>query len=109
MLILNTPESADTNIPVSLGGVLYDFHYKYNGTSECWYVDLYLNNQLLVGSLKLVEGTLPLMKYNLAEFNHGQLIVVKFKKTEEPCGRHNLGIGKDYSLVYISNEELSEG
>lgn len=108
MLILNTPDSADTIIPTSLGGVLYDFHYKYNDTSSAWYLDLYLNNSLLIGGVKLVEDTSLLYKYNLAEFNHGQLTVVKFKKTDEPCGRHNLGIGKDYSLVYISNEELNE-
>lgn len=111
MIILNTPTSPDTVVPTALGGRLYKFHYKFNGSkpeNRRWYLDIYLGNRLLIAGLKLLDGYTLLDKYVIPEFNHGELLVLRFRETDLPCGRDNLGIGKDYGLVYISNEEIEE-
>ena len=109
MIKLNTPTSPDVVTPTALGGNLYQFHYQYNGSTpenKRWYLDIYLGKKLLIAGLKLIDGFPLLSKYSLVDFNHGELYVIKFKETDSVVGRDNLGIGKEYSLVYISNDEI---
>lgn len=108
MLKIQVPDSANSDISVSLGGKTYTFRYNFSTISQTYYLTILYNNTVIISSLKLIDNVLLLRKYALDDFEHGDLFVAKMKETSSPVGRYNLGIDKAYELIYISNEEISE-
>lgn len=105
MLEINIPDAPASSVSVTLGGKLYEFEFKYNSTTTSHYLTIRQAGKLLVSSLKLLPNVNLLRKYKIPEFDHGVLFVLKLEKTEESAGRNNIGIGKAYSLLYVSNNE----
>lgn len=110
MLTINIPDSPNVAQPVALGGVNYTFYFYYPSlTTEqgnYYHLDIYLGEELLISSIKLVEGISLLNRHALDDFSHGDLYVVKVNTTDEDPGRNNVGFNKDYQLVYIGNDEV---
>lgn len=100
MLKLNVPETSNTKIKVSLNGTIYTFHFKYNTKDERWYIDILLFERVIASSLKIVPEQ-DLLKFVSKTVLDGSLFPLKLKKTDEPLGRNNFGIGKEYELVYF--------
>jgi len=109
MLKINVPDTPNSIVPVTLGGLSYQFKFYYISRikNPSYYLDIYYNNQKVVTGLKMVEGVPLLKKYALLDFDHGELVVFKMKQTDEPLGRDNFGNGKAYELLYVSREELN--
>lgn len=93
---------------VALGGINYKMVWRFNDRDNRWQFDLYQNETLVIGGVKVVENTPLLATYRLEAFNHGILICLRTVNTTEPVGRYNLGIGKDYELIYLTNQEVLE-
>jgi hypothetical protein len=106
-LSINIPDSPFASFEVPLGGQTYNFDITYNTRDSRYRLDIYQNSEVIILGLKLVENADLLGKYNLPAFNHGGLFVVSNYKTDEPVGRDNIGTGKAYELIYVSNEELN--
>lgn len=105
MLSITIPDSSYSPTPVTLGGELYNFVYTYNDIEETFALDIYYQNKLMIGSLSLKEGSIITKKYDLPDFSHGELFLAKVKATDRPPTRDNVGIGKSYELIYVSNTE----
>lgn len=109
MLKIPVPDSANATIKVTLAGITYDFKFEYfepPTRQGSYYLTILLDGVIIIAGLKLLENVAILKKYDIPEFDHGQLIVLKLKDTSDPVGRDNLGFGKPYELIYISNNEL---
>ena len=108
MLKISIPDSADTASPVSLGGETYDFRFNYNTVDQVYRLDIYQLGTLVISSLDLKTGSYITGKYDIPAFNHGELFVARIRYTPEDPNRNNIGIGKPYELIYVSNEEIAE-
>jgi hypothetical protein len=108
------PEDATSNINIVLGANSYNLIFRFNSretfnTNGRWYFDLYTESgEPIKLGIKVMENQKLLGRYKLDAFsgdiyclqsNFGQ---VRF------LTRDNLGIDKEYELVYFSQEELDE-
>lgn len=105
-ILIDVPSIAWGLSSVTLDGKNYFFDFQFNDREQRWYVDIYLNNELVIRGVKLVEYSGLINKYDLELFNHGRLFVEAQKRTTAPAGFDNIGIGKEYIFFYLSNEEL---
>lgn len=107
-LLIPTPENSYSQITVTLGGQSYSIIYTFNEVDERWRISLYTGQEEpIIEGLKVLENQFLLWRYNLEQFDHGDIACVQLApNTTNPVSRDNLGIGKEYSLVYFTNEEL---
>lgn len=103
MININIPDSAFSTTSVSLNGRLYELEFSFNDTTNSWYMGIYLQKVLIGASIKLLQNV-PLLKFVKPSQLSGDLIVVMMQQTENTIGRDNLGVGKEYSLLYIPPE-----
>lgn len=106
-LKITIPDTSWSSQLVSLSGKSYIFEISYNERSTRWYINITLSGEEVINSLKAIESVNMTGRYNLINFDHGELFCVRFKQTSDPVGRDNFGVGKDYELVYLTNEEIS--
>ena len=106
MLILPIPDSANSEVEVTLGGESYVFKYSFNNVDSTYRLDIYYRNQALILGINLREGVPLLSKYTFSELDHGELFVSKVENTGRPPTRDNIGLDKPYELVYVSYEEM---
>jgi hypothetical protein len=100
------PSQSLAKYRVPLNGLSYIFVFRFNGRDERWYFDLYSDEEeLLKGGVKVMENQSLLKRYLIDNFN-GDIICEKVSQGDSFVGRDNLGIDKDYELVYYTQEEL---
>lgn len=69
-------------------------------------MDILFNDVLIKAGIVLTDGSWLLGKYALDIFDGADMRVFKIKDTDAPVGRYNLGIDKDYELIYFTREEM---
>lgn len=106
-LLIAVPDSANASSEVTLGGQDYTFRFDFNSRDLRYRISIFQNEVPVVLGLKVVDNAALTAKYDLPQFNHGELYVVQSERTPDPVGRDNFGVGKAYELVYFSNEELT--
>lgn len=107
-IFIPTPEAVYSEITVPLGGQTYNIIYTYNEIDEAWRLSLYTyEGDVVIEGVKIMENEFLLWRHRLGLFDHGDIACVKLSlNTKRPPTRDNLGIGKEYTLVYYTNEEL---
>lgn len=109
---LNIPIVPDQEDTLSLGGTIFKIHFTYNERDNAgvgrWRIDIQdeFGNEIISG-VKLIEPQSLLLRYKLDNFA-GDLEVVRTKDTEESVNFDNIGIGKEYELLFLSEEEIAE-
>ena len=104
-LSIPVPNNAHSKQTITLGGRQYQFTTSFNQRDLGWRLDINTENEPVISGLKLVENTKLLSNYILPDFSHGELFCIRRKSTSDPVGRDNLGIGKEYELIYKGNNE----
>lgn len=107
-IYVNIPDSAYVGQDVTLGGTLYNFEFTYNSRDERYRLSIHTDEVPVIEGMKLVEQTSPTGKYDLVNFDHGQLYVVRVQETSNQVGRDNIGSNKPYRLLYLTNEEINQ-
>lgn len=107
---LNVPEIAYSKKIVSLNSKSFYFTYKFNDRTGRWHLDISDQDDsvLALGLILLDEGAVTLHISKLNDAMGGYLLIVKQKDTLESCSRNNVGIDKEYELVYVSFKEANE-
>ena len=106
---IQIPKQSNAKHRVALGSESYVLVFRFNSRDKGWYFDLYSNSNVLIkGGIKVMPNQSLLKRYILESFS-GDIVCIRINDTEENVGRNNLGIGKDYELVYFSPEELDGG
>ena len=103
---INVPEAAWAEQPMSLSGFTYTFTYAYNSTDGGVRLSISNREGKVLSGLKLMSDQALNERYLLPTFNHGQLICLKFKETDELPTLGNIGIDKEYELWYYTNDEI---
>ena len=105
-----------SEVTVTMGGQDYTITYSFNerfaedaeDTNQGrWSFKLSLNSETLVSSVLVMEQTSLLSKYNLDDFYHGDIYCLRLQDDGKPAQFDNVGIGKPYELVYLTNSELN--
>ena len=107
MLEIPVPEESFAEFQLLLAGIEYRFVYKFNTRDDRWYIDIFIDEDPVILGVKVMENQSLLDRYHLPDFDHGDLRCLRLGSSLAPVGRDNLGIGKNYDLVYFSNEELA--
>lgn len=107
-VIIDTPTtSSNTRQDIVLAGITYTFKYKYNSRDKGIRLFIYLNGEPLILGLKLMPNQLLLTQYLLPNFAHGDLACIRVKgQPDTPLTLGTLGIGREYELMYFTNEEI---
>ena len=95
------PSGGNNEQRIALAGVTFTFYFSYNETTKHYSLSVFKDGRLLVAGLKLMEGSLLWNKYSIDALSIGEIFVTKMKETDEPVGRHNLGLGKEYELIFV--------
>ena len=101
------PTGARDKYNVVLGANSYNIEFKFNIREGRWYFDLYREDDTPVKlGVKIMENQSLLLRYRLDNFL-GDIACIKMaNRGSSVIGRGNLGIDKEYSLVYFSEDEL---
>lgn len=105
-LTIDTPTAAWAEQSLTLNGKKYLFTYSFNERDERWRFDISLAGTVVIPGVKVMENQFFLQHYVLPDFDHGDLVCVRFEEDGKPVGRDNLGLGKPYVLQYYTNEEI---
>ena len=105
-LTIDTPTAAWSEQNLTIDGKKYTFTYSYNERDSRWRFDISLAGSVVISGVKVMENQFLLGMYVLPDFDHGDIVCVRFEDDGLPVGRDNLGLGKPYSLQYYTNDEL---
>ena len=108
MITYNTPLLASSIFNAAIELNFYEFRLKWNTTNSSWYIDIYNTNGVISTGVKILPYT-NIFRYRKDLSSKGIFTVINIKNSKEPLGRNNLGYGKDYLFVYMTNEELGNG
>ena len=100
MIEIGVPNSSYCETTLPLNGVVYTLEFKYNSTTQAWYIDIYRGDIPVVLSAKLIPDVNILKRADKTLITGNMMAVMK-NKTEEPITRNNIGEGKPYRLIYF--------
>lgn len=108
MLAIPTPEEAYSSVKVALNGVSYTFEYNFNFYSNMWFLDIYLNDSPVILNQALLNQTIISYRQHMKNLDHGYLTIGCRENyiKQDVVGFRELGIGKPFTLFYVSNEEV---
>lgn len=105
---ISTPSISYATRKVSLNGETYNLTFRYNERTQRWKLDVASDDFVpIVNNLTLMEDEILNYHLTLPELGDGLFIVNKSRETSLPCGRDNLGLNKDYELLFSTSAELS--
>lgn len=97
---------------INIGGVPLDILCKFSersveGTTPSWHISLYntYTNELVKGGIKLIPNQNLTGRYDLPELSGGDIFCLRVKDTKDKINYNNVGIGKDYAVMYLTPEE----
>lgn len=105
MIIIPTPTVTYASSKVSLSGQTYTFTFRFNSVAQRWFLDIDLDSIPVIHGQMLIEGVPLFYGKPIKNFDHGLLLLLRNNDVGGTVGRNNLGIDKEFSLVYITNEE----
>jgi len=109
------PNDAHSNIFISPNDKTYNLEFKFNDSTKSWYMDVYEGQNMstegtplptegftrtpIKRGVRLKEGTVLPNDGTMG----GQIRVVGYPRNREKLGRNNIGVGKDYAMVFIKD------
>lgn len=101
------PIIADSDIDVTLGGVRYILNWQYTGRDGRWRLHIKDSEGVyVVKGLKMIEDFSPTAHLYTIDFQEGMLNIVELNADDLPAGRDNLGINKNYEVIFTTFAEL---
>lgn len=108
MIILPTPTSSWVTHKASLAGKTYKLTYRFNEYQQRWMLDIYLNDTPVILGQMIIEGSILFYGKPIKDFDHGVIVPLRNREGTSKIGKDNLGIDKEFSLYYLSNEEWAD-
>ena len=107
------PALSSSEINVTLGGISYNIIFRENGRevddngNGRLYFDVYTEDVLVKGGVKIMENQSLLYRYLLDGFPSGDILCLSRSGDSDGVSTlSNTGLGKAYGLFYLTNEEL---
>ena len=100
------PDSAYTEQRISLLNQTFSIQFRFNDRDEAWHIDIFdINENPIISGNKLLPFVNVTGQYCFDEFAGGNLWCFSKTTSGTPMGRDNFGVGKEYGLFFLSNEE----
>ncbi len=109
------PSVSYADIELSLAGKSFTLTYRFNTRWKkdeddlgTWVIDIRdANKEYVIKGLGLVGQGFLLGDLILDGFDIGDFLCVRAKKTDRLPTRDNIGIDREYKLLFLTNEELA--
>lgn len=103
LFINNNPESYDDDLKVTLNGESYVLNIWFSDSTSSYNLTIKQGEEVLIENLRLTQDTPVTFKHDIVGFE-GNIALVQTAATPEPPGKDNVGIGKPYTILYISED-----
>lgn len=98
----------DQEHKVSLDGSVYSLRFRWNTLSECWHCYIGKIGGDFIAKFKLTVARDLLEAYRQIDgVPNGMLLLLDVEKTTGRCGRFDVGVGRRFQLVYLTEEEYN--
>ncbi len=98
--------NGNSDFDVTLEGETYTLQFRYNSRNNRLFLNIAKEGVLLKAGIRLIEGSTPASYIPNEEAPQGVFLVSKLKDTENIATLGNFGISQEYSLIYISDDEI---
>lgn len=107
MFEIRVPNNKDATQRLSLEGNTYFFRTYFNSRKQGWTFDLTDSegNEIVMGVAIAPNQNLT-YRYEIGNPLEGDFVCLRLSNTEQPIGRSNLGFNKDYTILFMTPEEL---
>jgi hypothetical protein len=107
MEYIKIPDNPESFQVISLSGQEYVVQLTYNTADAHWRLSLLdLNYKAIVAGLKVMPSQNLTWRYRYIEgMPSGNIYCMRYKNDFSDVGRDNLGLGKTYQLVYLTEQE----
>lgn len=107
-LNIPVPSSPFASQTVLLGNTVITMTFKFNTVNNSWYIDLFDSEGVKIKTgIKVIGNQDLTTRYSLENLPDGRLMCLNNKKTPNPVGRNNFGVGEEYELIWVSESELN--
>lgn len=106
---LPIPTSPSSYYSISIENQRYVFYFQWSTRGQCWYLDIQSSDGTYLSKANKLVMNKPLITMNRELGPSGQIYVLPTSdfSTATPT-RNNIGIDKEYWLVYYTAEELAD-
>jgi hypothetical protein len=102
----NVPNSPHTSYLTTIENETFRFVFRWSTRAEVWHLDIFASDGTsLTRGAKLVPDT-PLLTTIDTRAPEGWLVVINNTSNQDVPSRENIGVGKDFELMYFTLEEL---
>ena len=108
MLQLPVTVSGNSDVDITIGGVVYNLYYKYNSRNKRLFVTISVNDVVIVSEIRLFENSKPVELYRYLNLPEGEMLVSQLSYSTDFATIGNIGIDNDFSLMFITDQELSD-
>jgi hypothetical protein len=107
---IRVPDSAFHTQSINIGGRAFNITFKFNESDKSWYMRLSsLSEEDLTSDIKVMPNQNLTGRFPTeSPLTEGNIWCLRFKNDYSPIGRYNLGVDKNYELVYLTFEEEEE-
>lgn len=104
---IKIPDAPESTQILSLGGQEYIIKLTFNTADKHWRVSLLtLDNEEIISGLKIMPNQNLTWRYKyIGGMPTGNLYCMRYKNDFSDVGRDNLGLGKTYQLIYLTEQE----
>lgn len=100
-------DSPDQRFSVGLEGKQFNIRLYFVTRDKGWRMDIISPDDEIKG-IKLTPETNLTYRFEGAGFTEGDLWCLRTTNTNLPVGRDNLGKGKEYTLIYLTADEMTK-
>jgi hypothetical protein len=105
-LSLNVPSTPYTSYTIFLDGRSFKITFRWSSRTSKWYYDLVTSQGIPVTLGTAVHQGIPLINKTSVFSPEGQLYLVGNSSSDVLPSRTNIGVGREFELLYLTKVEL---
>lgn len=104
----NVPNTPHTSYFTTIDNETFQFVFRWSTRASVWHLDVFTGDgDSLVKGAKLVPN-IPLIRTTNVKAPKGELTVVNNTSNQDVPSKDNIGVNKDFELMYFTEEEMDD-
>lgn len=92
---------------MNLNGKTWKIYLHWNGIENCWFMDLFYRNELIIAGVKLVVGIRLTLGFDLEEDLKGDFIMYDSERRNDGIEPDLETLGDRFFLIFLTEDELN--